>query len=875
LDASSYIHRAFHAVKGLSTSQGLPTGAVFGFTQMLLSLLKQVNPEYLGVIYDHPGPTFRHRRYPAYKANRPPLEEDLKVQFEPVRQIVAALGLPSLEEPGYEADDLMATVTVQARKHGFRVVLVSGDKDLMQLVGPEVSMWDTMKDLHIGREEVRARLGVYPEQVVDYLSLAGDSSDNLPGISGVGPKTAARLLAQYGSLEAILAQAYTIKGKLGNNLLAEAGQARLSRELACLSLTAPVNFSPDLFKPAPARRETLAPLLTSLEFHKLAREMSVPAVPQKGEWELITSLEQLAVWLERAEKAGRLCLDTETTGLDPFLADLVGLALAVEPGRAAYIPLAHIDPEREQLPAALALKALEPLLLNPAVEKIGQNLKYDLHVLARAGLKLAPPMFDDMLADYLLDPGKSSHSLAAIALEQLGRGMISFEEATGGKNASFAAVTLDKALDYAAEDADVTLSAALAFKPQLEKAGLNHLFYQVEMPLLPVLAQMEANGVLLDLPGLDGLSQELARQIARLEEECYKYAGHVFNLNSPQQLGQVLFAELGLPLKKKTKKTGAYSTDMQVLGDLAAIHPLPAALLEYRTLSKLKSTYIDALPSLLNPHTGRVHTSFNQAVTATGRLSSSDPNLQNIPVRSQLGNRIRACFVAAPGCKIISADYSQIELRVLAHLSQDEALLADMRQGLDVHTQTAARLFDVHPGLVSQEMRRRAKTVNFGVLYGMSAFRLAREQKLELREAQDIIRRYLGRYPGIAAFQQACLTQARDQGYVSTILGRRRFLPLINSRDRVNREGAERMALNTPIQGSAADIIKLAMLNTPPGFPQARMILQVHDELVFECPSSQAEEFAFALKTSMERVFDLKVPLLAEVGIADNWAGAH
>ncbi len=874
LDASSYIHRAFHAVRGLTTSQGIPTGAVFGFTQMLLSLLKQTSPEYVGIVYDAPGPTFRHRQYPAYKANRPPIDPDLKAQFELVRQLVAALGLPAIELPEFEADDVIATLARQASEQGFDVIIISGDKDLMQLVGDSVSMWDTMKDLHLTRQQVIEKLGVAPEQVVDYLALVGDSSDNLPGVPGVGPKTAAKLLGQYESLAQVLQNADKIKGKLGESLRHDYDLALITQGLATLCATAPVVFSPELFKPRPMEQKVLVPLLTSLEFNSLLKELAPAPPTQKGNWRLITTMEQLGPWLERAKQRGRLCLDTETTSLDALNAELVGIALAVEPGEAAYIPLGHISAPT-QLPAPEVLEALQPLLLNETIEKIGQNLKYDLLVLERAGAKIAAPMFDTMLADYVLDPGKASHSLTAIAMEQLGRGMISFEQATGGKNICFSHTPLDKALDYAAEDADVTLAAALAFKPQLQEAGLEELFYKLEMPLMPILAQMEKNGILLNLPELNNLSRQLGEQIATLEQDCYKQAGHEFNLNSPQQLGQVLFDELKLPQLKKTKKTGSYSTDMQVLSELAEIHPLPAQLLEYRTLNKLKSTYIDALPNLVDPATGRVHTSFNQAITATGRLSSSDPNLQNIPVRNQLGALIRACFIAPEGSLLISADYSQIELRVLAHLSGDEALIADLSEGLDVHTQTASRLFDVHPGLVTPEMRRRAKTVNFGVLYGMSAFRLAREQKIERKEAQAIIERYLGRYPGIARFQQECLSQARSHGFVSTIMGRRRFLPAINSANRQIRESAERMALNTPIQGSAADIIKLAMLNTPPNFPQSLLLLQVHDELVFECPEKDADTFAKALQHSMEQVISLRVPLKVEVGMGGNWAEAH
>jgi DNA polymerase-1 len=881
LDASSYIHRAFHAIKNLSTSGGVPTGAVYGFLQMVLKVLSDAQPEYLGVIYDAKGPTFRHQLYKLYKANRPPLDPALKEQLPLVRQVVTAFGLPAMEMEGYEADDLMATLARQAESQGYQVVLVSGDKDLYQLVDDNVTLWDTMKDARFGPKEVAAKLGVAPEKVVDFQALTGDSTDNIPGVPGVGPKTAAKLLGQYKDLDEILAAAPRMKkSKLRDNLMTHADDARLSRELARLATDAPVRFDPEAFAIEPPDPEVLTPVLAQLEFTSLMKQFAPAAKAGSGDYRLVTEPEDLAAMIAKARQKGRVSLDTETTSIHPMQAELVGFSLCCKSGEAIYVPVGHNLPEGEkQMERAKALELLAPLCADPAVAKVGQNLKYDHIVLSRAGAPLEGIAFDTMVASYLLNPGKTSHGLAAIAAEFLGRAVIPYEEAAGGKNQSFAFASLDKATPYAAEDADVAWQAARELAPRLEEAGLEPLFTDLEMPLVPLLARLEMNGVKLDVPALNELSKELEGRLAQIEDTCYKLAGHEFNLNSPQQLATVLFDELGLKQVKKTKKKTGYSTDVTVLTILAADHPLPAEVLNYRTLAKIKGTYVDTLPALVNPSTGRVHTSFNQTVTATGRLSSSDPNLQNIPVRSELGLRIRECFVPEEGRVMLSADYSQIELRVLAHLSEDPLLLQDMAQGLDVHTQTAARLFDVMPGLVTKEMRARAKTVNFGVLYGMSAFRLAREQGISNSEAREIISKYLGRYAGVAAFQQANLASARDKGYVTTLLGRRRFLPAINSRDRVAREAAERIALNTPIQGTAADLIKLAMLKVQAmidaEFPEALMILQVHDELVFEVPRGQVDDFAQRVRQEMEGVYQLKVELKVDIGWGANWAEAH
>lgn len=881
LDASSYIHRAFHAVRGLSTSDGVPTGAVYGFVQMLLKVLKEADPEYLAVVYDAKGPTFRHEKYAAYKANRPPLDPALKTQFPLVRQVVTAFDLPGVEMEGFEADDLMATLSRLAVEKGFEVVLVSGDKDLFQLISDEITMWDTMKNKRLGPAEVKEKLGLEPEMMVDYQALTGDSTDNIPGIPGVGPKTAVKLLLQHGNLKEVLAAASDMKkSKLRQNLLEHKDLAWLSRDLVRLAQDAPLEFDPEDYKFRKPDPQVLTPVLAKLEFSRLINEFATPAQEAKTDYRMVLEPAELDGLVAKAREKGYLALDTETTSVEAMRARLVGISLSAEPGEAVYIPLGHnLHLGEKQANKKAFFDYLRPVLADENLAKVGQNLKYDLTVLKRAGLDVKGVSFDTMLASYLLAPGRTAHNLAAIAAENLGRSMISFEEAVGGKNKSFADAPLEKAAQYAAEDADVTLQAFKVLGPKLKQSSMEELFYDLEMPLVEVLTRMEMNGVGLDVKGLADLDKELTSQLDAIEERCYTLAGHKFNLNSPKQLGVVLFEELGLRQIKKTKKKTGYSTDMSVLTQLAEEHELPAELLNYRTLSKLKSTYVEALPKLVHPETGRLHTSFNQAVTATGRLSSSNPNLQNIPVRNQLGERIRQCFVPEAGKILIAADYSQIELRVLAHLSQDKLLTEDLTQGLDVHTQTAARLFDTPAEEVTSDQRRRAKTVNFGVLYGMSAFRLAREQKISRTEAQDIIDKYLGRYAGIAAFTQENLSHARENGYVTTLLGRRRYLPAINSSERLARQSAERMALNTPIQGTAADIIKKAMIKChemlAKEFPETIMILQVHDELVFETPEKDKQRLGERVQDIMQNIIELSVPLDVDVGFGDNWAQAH
>lgn len=881
LDASSYIHRAFHAIRGLTTSDGIPTGAVYGFTTMLLKVLRDEQPTHLAVVYDAKGPTFRHKMYSKYKANRPPLDPALKSQFPLVRQVVTAMELPAVEMEGFEADDLMATLARQAKQAGFEVVLVTGDKDFYQLIDEQISMWDTMKDKHWGPAEVAEKLGVTPAQVVDYMALTGDSSDNVPGVPGVGPKTASKLIGQHHDLDTVLDAAPEMKkSKMRERLIEHRDKAELSRELVRLDDHAPIDFDPTTFEVRAPDPAVLTPVLAQLEFTRLIKELTPAEATPTAEYRMIIDIDELQQVIDAAKAAGRVAVDTETTSIEPMRARLVGFSLCIDPAKAYYVPVGHqLTIGERQADEAGALAALAPLLADESVAKVGQNIKYDIIVLKRAGLDMAGVDFDTMVASYVLNPGKLSHGLAAIAAEFLGRNVMPFAEATGGKKITFDHAPLERATHYAAEDAEVTMAAANVLDPRLDKAGLRELYRDLEMPLVEVLAKIEMNGVGIDSSALMELAGEIGGNLERIEAKCYQLAGSRFNLNSPKQLGVVLFEDLGLPQIKKTKKRTAYSTDMSVLTILAEQHPLPSEVLNYRSLSKLLSTYIETLPKLVNPETHRVHTSYNQAVTATGRLSSSDPNLQNIPVRTDWGRRIRACFVPPKGMVMLSADYSQVELRVLAHLSADPLLLEDLAQGLDVHAATAGRIFDLDPDEVSSDQRRFAKTVNFGLLYGMTTFRLARELKVDHAEAEDIVQRYLGRYQGIAAWQQECLAGAREKGYVTTILDRRRFLPAINVRDRQARMSAERMAINTPIQGTAADIIKLAMLRVDEmldaEFPEVLMIMQVHDELVFEVPEGQIDVFSQRVREVMEGVLDLRVDLKVDLGWGANWAEAH
>ena len=883
VDGSSYIYRAYYAIRHLSNSKGEATNAVLGFTNMLLSLVRDEHPDRLAVVFDAKGPTFRKELYPEYKANRSAMPEDLVPQVPLIKEVVKAFNMPALELAGFEADDIIATLARRYADQGLEVTVVTGDKDLMQIVDERISLLDTMKGKRSGREEVIERFGVPPEQVLEVLGLAGDTSDNIPGVPGIGEKTASGLIQEFGSIENLLQNIDRVKGsKRQENLREFADQARLSRKLAELiyDLDLPVTLD-DLTLDEPDR-VALTELFKKLEFHKLLQEFSTSVQAQSnGEnYQTVLGEEQLAEMIDRLKAAGRFAVDTETTSLDAVQAELVGLSFAVEAGHGWYLPVGHrYLGVPEQLPQSLVLDRLRPLLEDPKIEKIGQNIKYDALVLRNAGIELAGVAVDTMILSYVTHPAAKSHGLDALAADHLNHRMIPYDEMTGtGKNRiCFSEVEVEKATVYAAEDADITWRLAEKLLPQLPAGAATDLFYQVEMPLVDVLTRMEWRGVRINGEFLGQLSGELAVKMDLLEGEIHQMAGGPFNINSPKQLGEILFEKLNLPKGKKTK-TG-WSTNVEVLSDLADQHQIAAKILDYRSLSKLKGTYTDALPKLINPASGRLHTSFNQAITSTGRLSSSDPNLQNIPIRTAEGRRIREGFIPAAGWQLLSADYSQVELRVMAHMADVPALKASFRADEDIHKRTASEIFGVFPEMVDAEMRRQAKTINFGVLYGMGAFSLAKDLGISRKEAQQFIDHYFERYPEVHHFLEAKKAEAREYQYVTTILGRRCAIPEINSSNGAIRSYAERNAINYPIQGSAADIIKVAMINIDRRLRgeklQTRMLLQVHDELVFEVPPEELEQVRELVRSEMENAVQLDLPLKVDIGVGKNWAEAH
>jgi len=872
IDGSAYIYRAFHAVKPLHTASGLPTHAVYGFISIIRRILRERQPEYLAVAFDSRGPVFRHQISADYKANRPAMPEDLAVQIPYIRRITEAYNIFSLAEQGLEADDLIASAARLLIAQGCKVIVASGDKDLLQLVSDDLSLWDPMSDKLMDAAAVEEKYGLPPTKLLDYFALTGDASDNISGVPGVGPKTAQKLIEEHGTLEELYAQAAGLKkSKVKDNLLAYKEAAFLSRELVRLHEHAAVEADLEKYRVAAPKTDELRELLTELEFFSLLKSDVPTAGMSTAGFQLVRSRDELARLAEELKAAAQLVIDTETTSLDPLAAQLVGLSLCTDTERAWYLACGHRDVLGNLLPDQLALadifELIGPLLTDARIAKIGHNLKYDYAVLAapqNGGLKLAGPLYDSMLGAWLLDPGRHTYKLDDLCQEQ-GFKLTSFAEVTGGDKAAdaFARVPPEQARDYSCEDVHGSLRLFVAQRPELERQGLWQLFAEVESPLIPVLADMERSGILIDQEILRQLSDEFGDQLALLETEIHRLAGQPFNISSPQQLAEILFDKLNLPRDRKTK-TG-YSTDAQVLEKLAWRHELPALILRWRNLAKLKSTYVDRLPEHVNPISGRVHSSFNQCGTATGRLSSSNPNLQNIPIRTEEGRRIRSAFVAQPGCLLLSADYSQIDLRVLAHCSQDAALLAAFRSDADIHSQTAADIFRVTKVLITPEMRRIAKSINFGIVYGMSSFGLSEQLGISRREAQLFIDRYFEQYPGIKRFMEETIAQARADGYVSTLLGRRRQLPEINSSNRTRREFAERTAINTPIQGTAADIIKLAMLRVHEELTacqcKARLLLQIHDELVFEVPVEESDAVKALIVPLMESVMKLAVPL--------------
>ena len=888
IDGTSYIFRAYYAIRQyLSTKAGLPTNAILGFANMLIKLLEEERPEHLAIAFDPPGPSFRVDLYPEYKAHRPDPPDDLVPQFEWIFRLVEAFRIPQLVVPGYEADDALATAARWAEAQGLAVTIIGGDKDLFQLVSDRVEVYDTLKNVRYGPAEVEAKMGVAPQRIVEFLGLMGDSVDNIPGVPGVGAKTAAKLLGQFGSLEAVLAGAAEVSGaKLRENLDHYADQARLSAELCRLKDDVPLKLDIALLERQEPDWPTLTALLKELEFSSLIKRLtpSEGAQPEgaflPGAYRAVVDWEDFASVLDSLKRAGRFALDVETTSLDPMRAEVVGLALAWTEGEAVYVPVAHTGLEApNQLERSDVLNAVGPLLADPALKKVGQNIKYDWVVLANAGVELKGVAFDTMVASYVLNPSRRQHNLAGLALEHFNYTMTTYEDVAGkgAKQVSFDQVPIEAATAYACEDADYTLRLADELSAEVESAAMAPLLYELEMPLIEVLVAMERWGVKIDASVLREFSKELEGQIEALATRIYTLAGEEFNIKSPVQLRAILFERLGLPVLKRTK-TGP-STDHEVLEQLALQHDLPAEVVNYRALSKLKSTYVDALPALIHPATGRIHTSFNQTVTATGRLSSSDPNLQNIPVRSEVGRRIRQAFVAEEGRRLLSCDYNQIELRILAHLSKDTVLLEAFAAGEDIHNRTASEVFGVGPADVTPDQRRVAKVVNFGIIYGLSPFGLARDLKVSREEAREYIDGYFARYALVKDYIEATKAEAHERGYVTTVLGRRRYLPELASADRVTKEMAERVAVNTPIQGSAADLIKRAMVEIYGEIVErgleAKMILQVHDELLFEVPDDEADEVENLVVDKMVGVVELDVPITVDAKWGKSWSDAH
>ncbi|HZX24192.1 MAG TPA: DNA polymerase I [Woeseiaceae bacterium] len=888
VDGSSYLYRAFHALPPLTTAGGEPTGAVLGVLNMLNKLVREEEPQHIAVVFDAPGKTFRDEMFEEYKANRPPMPDELRSQVLPLLEAVEAMGLPLLRIDGVEADDVIGTLSRRALDRGMEVLISTGDKDMAQLVGGGIGLVNTMTDTRLDRDGVKGKYDVWPEQIVDWIALVGDSSDNIPGVPRVGAKTAAKWLNQYGGVDEIVADADSIKGKVGESLREHLEELELSRRLATIRDDVELDVDPDGLAPGEPDVERLRGLYQRLELRTLLRQLDeafgapAPAADKPGtDYELVADEEALSRWLERIDAADLTALDTETDSLNYMAARLVGISLSVEPGAAAYIPVGHdYAGAPEQLDRDLVLERLRPWLEDASKPKVGHHLKYDAHVFRRYGIRLAGMRYDSMLESYVLNSTATRHDMGSTARHYLGLETIPYEQVAGkgAKQITFDQVALEEALPYAAEDADVTLQLHHRLWGELAETGrLRKVYEEIEQPLVAVLTEMEETGVLLDCELLRTQSRELAEKMRAAEKKAHEIAGGPFNLGSPKQLQEILFERQELPVIRKTPK-GQPSTAEDVLQELAADYELPEVILEYRGLSKLKSTYTDKLPELVGGD-GRIHTSYHQAVAATGRLSSSDPNLQNIPIRTPEGRRIRQAFVAPDGYRILAADYSQIELRIMAHLSGDEGLLAAFADDEDIHRATAAEVFDTALDEVTGEQRRSAKAINFGLIYGMSAFGLARQLGIPRADAQAYVERYFERYPGVRAYMDSTREQAHEKGYVETVMGRRLYLPEINSRNVQRRQYAERSAINAPMQGTAADIIKRAMIDVHRWLAEedvdARVIMQVHDELVLEVAEAAADAVAAGLVERMSRAAELAVPLKVDTGVGANWDEAH
>ncbi len=885
VDGSSYLYRAFHALPNLANSAGQPTGAIYGVINMVRKLLADHEPQYVGIVFDAKGKTFRHELYEDYKANRPPMPEELRSQVSYLHELIQALGVPLISIEGVEADDVIATLAKHARKSGLRTLVSTGDKDLAQIVNDEVELVDTMQDKRLDADGVEEKFGIRPERMVDYLALVGDASDNIPGVPKVGPKTAVKWLRQFGSLDELMQQADQVAGKVGENLRSCLDQLPLSRELATVRTDVDVGKAPDALIRGRGNTAGLKKLFTELEFSSWLDDLTADAPSGSGppvKYHVVFTEKDLDGWVEDLRHADLIAFDTETTSLEPIDARLVGLSFSVAAGEGAYVPCGHDYPGApDQLSLDTVLAKLKPILEDENIPKLGQNLKYDHGVLANYDIELSGIRFDTMLESYVLDSSVRRHDLDTLALKHLGRKTISFEQIAGkGKNQlSFNEIDIEKAAPYAAEDSEVAFALHESMWPRLEKEPrLARLFSLIEMPLVPVLSRIERNGVRVDAKLLTAQSGELTRGIAELQNRANELAGVPFNIASPKQIQEILYDRLELPVLSKTPK-GQPSTAESVLQELAVDYELPEIILAHRGLSKLKSTYTDKLTDMINPGTGRVHTSYHQAVAATGRLSSSEPNLQNIPVRTPEGRRIREAFVPEAGYRLLSADYSQIELRIMAHLSQDEGLLTAFAHDADVHRATAAEVFAVDSDQVTSDQRRHAKAINFGLIYGMSAFGLAKQLKIERSDAQEYINVYFARYPGVKRFMDETRELARERGYVETVYGRRLYLPEIRSSNHARRQYAERTAINAPMQGTAADVIKMAMLAVDDWLredaPGIRMIMQVHDELVFEIPEDRVQVAIDRIRDLMSGVAKLSVPLTVEAGTGSNWAETH
>jgi len=885
VDGSSYIYRAFHALPNLTNSRGEPTGALLGVANMLRRILNEDDPSHIAVVFDARGPTFRHELYAPYKANRPPMPPELASQVEAILDFTRVLGLPILQVPGVEADDVIGTLSRMAEEQGMSCVISTGDKDLAQLVSDRTTLVNTMTDTRLDSAGVKEKFGILPQQVIDFLALTGDTSDNIPGVDKCGPKTAAKWLEQYGSLDRLMERASEVGGKVGENLRAALDILPLSRNLVTIRREVELDTTPRALVRQPSDQEALLAALRRYEFSSWLKELDARNAvenPAPSDYRTIFSLPELEQLLELLGHAKLIAVDTETTSLDSMQAELVGLSFSVQAGSAFYIPVAHNYPGvPRQLDRDLVIGKLKPLLEDAALPKLGQHIKYDMNVLSSYGVALKGIAYDTMLESYVLNSTGSRHDMDSLALKYLSYRTVHYEDVAGkgSKQILFSEVPIETAGHYAAEDADITLRLHEHLWPRLQmEPALAGVLKDIEIPLVPVLARMEQHGVLIDGAALGRQSTELSRQIHQLEQDAHKAAGQTFNLGSPLQLQQILFEKQGLPVTRKTPK-GQPSTAEDVLQELAETYELPRLILEYRSLSKLKSTYTDRLPEQINPRTGRVHTSYHQAVAATGRLSSTDPNLQNIPIRTPQGRRIRQAFIAPPGWLIMACDYSQIELRIMAHLSGDAGLLKAFREGVDVHQATAAEVFGVDCGAVSSDQRRAAKAINFGLMYGMSAFGLARQLNIGRGDAQKYMDTYFLRYPGVQQFMEKTRQLARDQGYVETLFGRRLYLPDINASNLQRRQGEERAAINAPMQGTAADIIKRAMISVDHWLQttnaKARLVMQVHDELVFEVPQDQLDELKDGVVKRMSGAADLAVPLLVDTGFGPDWDTAH